>query len=70
MHAFLVSIRDRDHRMNPGVVAGECGPKISLHRIDNCFLIFTGFRAPYDCLLDRFVSLLLAANFKSTFKNN
>lgn len=70
VHAFLVKIRNKSHRMCPGVVAGDCGPKISLDRIDNGFLIFSDFRAPYDSLLDRFSFITIDGRFNSFIKNS
>lgn len=55
VHAFIVPIRDlATHKLLPGVVVGDCGPKNGLNGIDNGFLYFSSVRVPYDNLLDRF----------------
>jgi acyl-CoA oxidase len=70
VHAFLVPIRDANHNPIKGVVVGDCGPKVSMDRIDNGFMVFKDYVVPYDCLLDRFSSINSEGKFKSSIKNN
>lgn len=58
VHIFIVRIREREtHDLVPGVIAGDCGPKMGAHGIDNGFLVFDNFRVPKDALLDRFCEM-------------
>lgn len=58
VNAFIVPIRNKDtHRMMPGVIVGDCGPKNGFEGIDNGFMIFNNVRIPYDNLLDKFSSI-------------
>lgn len=47
VHAYIVPIRDRrTHKLLPGVLIGDCGPKNGLNEIDNGFMLFDNFRIP------------------------
>ncbi len=48
VHAFLVPIRDDDHRPCAGVEIEDCGPKAGLNGVDNGRLSFTDVRVPRD----------------------
>ena len=70
LHAFVFPIRHYDtHEALPGVVLGDCGPKIGLDGIDNGFIVFNNYRVPYDSLLDRFSQITPNGHFRSSIKN-
>jgi len=70
VHCFLVPIRHYDtHQALPGIIIGDCGPKMGLHGIDNGFCLFRQYRVPYDALLDRFSHLSADGKLKATIKN-
>jgi acyl-CoA oxidase len=54
LHAFVVPLRDKNtHKVLPGVVIGDCGPKTGLNAIDNGFIMFDNYKIPKECLLDK-----------------
>jgi len=54
VHAYVVPIRDPlTHKLLPGVLVGDCGPKSGLNGIDNGFLLFDKVRIPVGNQLDR-----------------
>lgn len=70
LHAFVVPIRHYDtHDPLPGVVLGDCGPKVGLEGIDNGFIMFNNYKVPYDSLLDRFSQITPNGHFKSAIKS-
>ena len=70
LHAFVVPIRHYEtHETLPGVVLGDCGPKVGLDGIDNGFILFNNYRVPYDALLDRFSQISPTGHFKSSIKS-
>jgi acyl-CoA oxidase len=54
VHAFLVPLRDEQHRVLPGVAIEDCGPKEGLNGVDNAVIRFDRVRIPRENLLDRF----------------
>jgi len=45
IHAFLTPIRDsKTHKIFPGVIIGDCGPKTGLNAIDNGFIMFDNYK--------------------------
>jgi acyl-CoA oxidase len=54
VHAIVVPLRDsKTHKLLPGVLVGDCGPKNGCNEIDNGFILFDKVRVPVDNLLDR-----------------
>lgn len=54
VHAFVVPLRDQiTHKVLPGIIIGDCGPKFGLNAVDNGFILFDKFRIPVDNLLDK-----------------
>lgn len=54
VHAYVVPLRDnKTHKLLPGVLVGDCGPKNGLNAIDNGFIIFDNVRIPVDNQLNR-----------------
>jgi acyl-CoA oxidase len=69
VHVFLVPIRDYEtHKALPGVILGDCGPKMGCDGIDNGFIIFENYRVPYDSLLDHFSHISEDGKLKSSIK--
>lgn len=46
IHAFLVPIRDSNHKLYPGVEAGDIGPKYGYNNKDNGYAKFTSYKIP------------------------
>ena len=63
--AFVVPLRDVDHRVLPGITIGDCGPKMGLNGVDNGTIEFDQFQVPYDALLDRFAQVDAEGRFQS-----
>lgn len=54
VHSYIVPLRDRKtHKLLPGVLVGDCGPKNGNNQIDNGFILFDNVRIPFDNQLDR-----------------
>lgn len=54
VHAYIVPIRDKKtHKLLPGVLIGDCGPKNGVNQIDNGFMLFDNVRIPWENQLDR-----------------
>jgi acyl-CoA oxidase len=54
VHAYVVPIRDPStHKLLPGVLIGDCGPKNGINGTDNGFIILDRVRIPKDYQLDR-----------------
>jgi acyl-CoA oxidase len=50
----VVPLRDsKTHKLLPGVLVGDCGPKNGCNEIDNGFILLDQVRVPVDNLLDR-----------------
>ncbi|HMP28775.1 MAG TPA: acyl-CoA dehydrogenase family protein, partial [Saprospiraceae bacterium] len=54
IHAVLVTLRDENHQLCPGVKVEDCGYKIGLNGIDNGRIWFDHVRVPLDNLLDKY----------------
>jgi acyl-CoA oxidase len=65
VHAFIVPLRDKTtHKLLPGVLVGDCGPKNGCNEIDNGFILLDSVRIPVDNLLDRISQIDENGNFK------
>ena len=54
VHAYVVPLRDKkSHKLLPGVLIGDCGPKNGCNSIDNGFMLFDNVRIPFENQLDR-----------------
>jgi acyl-CoA oxidase len=51
VHPLWVPIRDKNHDVFPGVIAGDIGPKLGYSTKDNGFLAFNNYRVSGDALL-------------------
>ena len=57
-HAFIVPLRNMETwRTLPGVVIGDCGPKMGQHGVDNGWILFSHVRIPKKSLLSRYAHL-------------
>ncbi len=65
VHAFLVPIRDNDHKTMPGVRIEDMGQKMGLNGIDNGRIWFDQVRIPRQNLLDRFGKVDGFGNYSS-----
>ncbi|HHH49498.1 MAG TPA: acyl-CoA oxidase, partial [Saprospiraceae bacterium] len=54
VHAILVPIRDKEHRLLEGVRVEDCGYKLGLNGIDNGRIWFDNIRVPRENLLNKF----------------
>ena len=43
----------KSHKLLPGVLIGDCGPKNGCNSIDNGFMLFDNVRIPFENQLDR-----------------
>ena len=65
VHVFVVPIRDSSHKILKGIYLGDLGKKNSLNGVDDGYLIFNNYRAPYDSLLDKYSQITEEGEFKS-----
>jgi acyl-CoA oxidase len=66
IHPFIINIRDKKTMKElPGIMIGDCGPKIGLHNVDNGFLVFNNFRIPKSSLLDKYCNVDDNGNYTS-----
>ena len=49
----------------PGVTIGDCGDKVGLQGVDNCFIAFNQVRIPRENLLNRFGDVLADGTYHS-----
>ena len=56
------------HKLLPGVLIGDCGPKNGCNIIDNGFILLDRVRVPVDNLLNRISGIDKDGNFYSTTK--
>lgn len=57
VHAFVVPLRDGDHRLLPGIQIEDCGWKAGLNGVDNGRIRFRHVRIPRENLLNRFADV-------------
>jgi acyl-CoA oxidase len=54
---FLVPIRDKDHKLLPGIEAGDIGPKYGFFAKDNGYMILNNVRISKKNMLRRYVKI-------------
>lgn len=54
VHAFVVPIRDHNHRPFTGLEVGDVGPKLGFNTKDNGYLIMKDYRIPRTMMLMKF----------------
>lgn len=70
VHCFLVALRDKsNHIPYPGIIIGDCGPKVGNEVIDNGFIGFNNYRIPREALLDRYSQVSQEGIFSSPISN-
>jgi len=70
VHIFLVPIRNKKTNLAyPGVILGDCGPKVGNENIDNGFIGFINYRVPRAALLDRYSQVSEEGIFSSSITN-
>lgn len=71
VHAYVVPLRDsQTHKLLPGVLIGDCGPKSGLNGIDNGFIMFDRHRIPKAYQLDRISGVDDNGKFRSIVEND
>ena len=63
--AFVVPLRNEQHKLLPGIYIKDCGRKLGLNGVDNGVIRFTNVRIPADQMLDRFASVSEDGTFQS-----
>ena len=54
VHAFIVPIRDHNHKPLPGIEVGDVGPKMGYNCKDNGYLIMSNYQIPRKNMLMKF----------------
>lgn len=54
VHAFVVPVRDKNHKPFAGVEVGDIGPKVGYNTKDNGYLILTNYRIPRTNMLMKY----------------
>jgi len=68
-HAFLVPLRDFQHRPFSGVTIGDCGHKPIQNGLDNGFLQFNNYRIPRENLLNRIAEVTTTGQYLSSVED-
>lgn len=63
--AFLVPLRDRNGRVQPGITIEDCGRKMGLNGVDNGVIRFDNVIIPHENMLDRFARVTETGEFDS-----
>lgn len=58
IHAFLLRLRDDNHKVLPGMTVGDIGPKFGFQPIDNGYLRLDNCRIPRENMLMRHAKVL------------
>ncbi len=70
VHLFIVPLRERaTHKVYPGLVIGDCGPKAGLHGIDNGACWFQNYRIPRKYLLNKISQIAADGTFTSLYQS-
>ena len=54
VHAFVVPIRDHNHKPFPGLEVGDVGPKLGFNTKDNGYLLMKNYRIPRAMMLMKY----------------
>lgn len=68
-HAFLVPLRDFQHRPYSGVTIGDCGHKPTQNGLDNGFLQFNNYRIPQENLLNKIADVTPDGQYVSSVED-
>ena len=63
-HAFVVQIRDENHRPLPGIEVGDIGPKMGYNAYDSGYLLMKNIRIPRFNMLARFQQMEKGGEYK------
>lgn len=69
VHAILVTIRDTEHKLIPGVTIEDNGYKLGLNGVDNGKIWFHQVRVPRENLLNKYGDITPNGTYYSTIKN-
>lgn len=64
IHAFIVPVRDKDHKTLPGIEVGDVGPKMGYNCKDNGYLIMNNIRIPRKNMLMKYQSVTKEGKYK------
>jgi len=65
VNAFIVSIRNKEKTVLPGIIIEDCGHKMGLNGVDNGIIYFDNVEIPYENMLDKFASVSESGEFES-----
>ncbi|MBX2893889.1 MAG: acyl-CoA dehydrogenase family protein [Cyclobacteriaceae bacterium] len=68
--AFVVPLRDKHGKLQPGVKIKDCGRKMGLNGVDNGVIYFDHVVIPKENMLDRFASVNDAGKFESPISSD
>lgn len=69
VHAILVTIRDTDHQLMPGVTIEDNGYKLGLNGVDNGKIWFHQVRVPRENLLNKYGDITPEGTYYSDIEN-
>ncbi len=70
VHAFVIHIRDENHKLFPGIRVKDVGIKLGLNAVDNGRVWFDNYHIPIDALLDRYAQVDSLGQYKTSIKSN
>lgn len=68
-HAFVIRIRDENHKPIPGILLEDLGHKLCLNAIDNGTIMFTNHRVSKNALLNRIADIDEQGNYNCPIKS-
>ena len=69
VHAILVTIRDEQHKLMPGVTIVDNGYKLGLNGVDNGKIWFNQVRVPRENLLNKYGDITTDGSYHSDIEN-
>ncbi|XP_069704867.1 uncharacterized protein [Periplaneta americana] len=67
LHGFVTPIRDPESlRPFQGIFVGDMGEKLGINGLDNGYAVFTNYRIPKNCLLDKMATVTSDGKYVST----
>ncbi len=69
VHAFLVTLRDKQGELMPGIRVEDCGYKLGLNGVDNGRIWFDQVRVPMANLLNKFGDVDQEGNYSSPIES-
>ncbi len=68
--AFVVSLRDKNGKLEKGVTIEDCGRKMGLNGVDNGIIYFDNVVIPKENMLDRFAGVSEEGKFTSSISSD